>query len=320
MWHQVSRESFAADFDSLPADPIEDMRPALTGQRNGEHVEVWVGTDSDEPVVAVVLNLPIHDNVNLAKIQLQVHPDHRRRGYGRWAAEEMLRNVRVRGRTRVLVEVPTFTKAANPSAGEALATSLGARPMLVETRRRLDLAALSGSDLEALSAEAIAMATGYSLVAWRDHTPADWVDDMAELLGLMSTDPPQGELDLEAEHWDAERFLAREQSIVERNRVHLVVAAREDASGRLVGYTSIGVPGGGATVGYQWDTIVRVEHRGHRLGMLLKLANLAELSRQLPEVRYLNTWNADENSHMVAVNERLGFRPMEGWSEWQLDL
>jgi hypothetical protein len=65
---------------------------------------------------------------------------------------------------------------------------------------------------------------------------------------------------------------------------------------------------------------VAAEHRGHRLGLLLKVANLDQLRRFLPEVRYLNTWNADVNAHMVAINERLGFRPMEGWSEWQLDL
>jgi GNAT superfamily N-acetyltransferase len=99
-----------------------------------------------------------------------------------------------------------------------------------------------------------------------------------------------------------------------------VVAARHDESGELVGYTSLGVPSGGGTVGYQWDTIVRADHRGHRLGLLVKLAIIEQLRRELPEVRYLNTWNADENAHMVSVNEQLGFQVMEGWSEWQLDL
>lgn len=319
-WHQVMAASNAADFQALPADPVDDIRPALTGLYNSEQVELWVGAVADEPVAAVVLSLPVHDNVSLAKIKLKVHPDHRRRGYGRGTVDAMLDTARDRGRTRVLGEVPTFTRTADPSQGEALAKSVGARPMLVEKRRLLDIGALSASDLAAWHTEALEASTGYSTVAWCDHTPAAHVADMAELLGLMSTDPPQGELVLEPECWDDERYLQRERSIIDRRRIHLVVAAREDVTGQIVGYTDIGVPGGGATVGYQWDTIVRADHRGHRLGLLLKLANLTELGRTLPEVRYLNTWNADDNAHMVAVNERLGYRPMEGWSEWQLDL
>jgi len=72
-------------------------------------------------------------------------------------------------------------------------------------------------------------------------------------------------------------------------------------------------------VGYQWDTIVRGEHRGHRLGLLVKAANLQQLREQMPAVRWLNTWNAADNRHMVPINDRLGFRPMEHWQEWQVD-
>jgi hypothetical protein len=33
----------------------------------------------------------------------------------------------------------------------------------------------------------------------------------------------------------------------------------------------------------------------------------------------MNTWNAESNTHMIAINERLGYRPVEYWTEWQLD-
>jgi hypothetical protein len=39
-----------------------------------------------------------------------------------------------------------------------------------------------------------------------------------------------------------------------------------------------------------------------------------------PEVTTLRTWNADTNVHMIAINERMGFR-RTGWSrEWAKDL
>ena len=43
-----------------------------------------------------------------------------------------------------------------------------------------------------------------------------------------------------------------------------------------------------------------------------------KLSAELPHVRYLNTWNAETNTHMIAVNEALGFEPQEGWTQFGL--
>ena len=70
----------------------------------------------------------------------------------------------------------------------------------------------------------------------------------------------------------------------------------------------------------QDDTLVLREHRGHALGMLLKLENLALLERDFPGHPSVITWNADENRHMLAVNEALGFTPMAYEGAWRLDL
>ena len=59
----------------------------------------------------------------------------------------------------------------------------------------------------------------------------------------------------------------------------------------------------------QAGTLVLREHRGHRLGALVKAAVLRELAATLPEVRKISTYNSDSNLPMVAVNEALGFRP-----------
>jgi GNAT superfamily N-acetyltransferase len=318
-WQDVAVASQAADFVGLPADPIEDSRPLLAGRCGDEDFALYVGAVGGTPVCSALTRLPVHDNVTLANVAVRVHPDHRRRGYGREAVEVLGALLRSAGRTKMLVEVPTFTRTSTPSEGELFATAVGARRVMAEARRMLDLAALSDDAITALLGDA-GTSKGYSVIEWRDRTPAEYVADMAQLRALMSTDPPQGQLDLEPEPWDAARFLAVEDSIIARGRQVLVAAVRHDASGALVGYTNVGVSSGGGSVGYQWDTIVRSDHRGHRLGLLVKLANIEQLRRELPEVRYLNTWNADENVHMVAINERLGFQVMEGWSEWQLDL
>jgi hypothetical protein len=49
-------------------------------------------------------------------------------------------------------------------------------------------------------------------------------------------------------------------------------------------------------------------HRGHRLGLLLKMLALRELAAASPATQYVSTWNAQENGPMIAVNEALGAR------------
>ena len=52
------------------------------------------------------------------------------------------------------------------------------------------------------------------------------------------------------------------------------------------------------------------EHRGHRLGLLLKTEMLLWLRDVEPAVEAVDTWNAESNDHMVGVNEQLGYRVM----------
>jgi GNAT superfamily N-acetyltransferase len=319
-WCVVNSAAFAADFVALPGDRLEEVRPALSGPLGGDDIRFLVGVDGSDPVVGVVAWLGLHDNLHLASVRICVHPDHRRRGFGRAGVAAALDLVRATGRPTVLAEIPAQTRTSDPSPGRELAESLGFQPKLAETRRMLDLHGLTAPRVEELRADSERAAEGYSLVTWIDRAPEAHGAALAALHASMSTDAPQGDLPVEPETWDVARFLEWEESIVRRSIRQLVVAVRHDTSGELVGYSAIGIPPGKTDVAFQWDTIVRGDHRGHRLGMLLKTANLQALVRDQPQIRYVNTWNADGNTHMIAVNEALGFRPMEGWWEWQLDL
>ena len=60
--------------------------------------------------------------------------------------------------------------------------------------------------------------------------------------------------------------------------------------------------------GDQHDTSVLRDHRGHRLGLLLKTEMLRWLSDAEPALARIDTWNDEGNAHMFAVNERLCYR------------
>ena len=96
-----------------------------------------------------------------------------------------------------------------------------------------------------------------------------------------------------------------------------VVAARHDASGELGGFTQVEVGQERADRGFQALTAVVRAHRGHRLGLLLKLAMMELLAEAEPQVRQLFTMNTETNEHMIAINETLGYRvlgkPVRSW-------
>ncbi len=222
------------------------------------------------------------------------------------------------GRVRLMgsVDQPLDPAAADP--GGQFAAASAAAPVLIETRRRLDVTAANPAVLARLG-EQRAKSQGYSMVQWVGQTPQRWLDDIAYLTGRMSTDAPLDDLQWEAEAYDAGRMRARDASCLACG-LHMVTTAAVDSTGQLVAFTQIVGDSTSHWYADQWNTIVAPEHRGHRLGTLIKVANLAHARAQRAELRIIDTCNADTNAYMVAINEAIGFRPHRRTVEWQLDL
>jgi RimJ/RimL family protein N-acetyltransferase len=186
---------------------------------------------------------------------------------------------------------------------------------LLETRRDLVLPP-DEARLAAVEADARQASRDYELVTWRDHVPEQLVDDRAVLEERMSTDAPHGEMPVEAERWDAQRIREIEELNVARGRTVLSAGAVRD--GRLVAFTDLHVPLASSEHARQGATLVLREHRGHRLGALVKAAVLRDLATTFPQTRLITTYNLEGNAPMVAVNAALGFQPAGQTSMWSL--
>lgn len=315
----IHRAAYTAEHpdDPLPTEPEVLARAAA--REESHRLEFWLVREEGRPVATFQLDLPMADNQDLAELDLAVDPPEQGRGLGRAVLAAALDRVSALGRHQVIAQV---NEPADGSTNRAMrfAAAAGATRSLGEMRRVLDLTALDLPRLAELRREAEGVSSAYDLVGWTGPCPDDLVDGYAALLGRMSTDAPMGGLDIEAEHWDVARVRERDAIMTAQGRTAVATSARHLDSGALVAYTDVVVTRHDPPNAFQWDTLVHRDHRGHRLGLLVKLANLDRLRATAPQAVRVHTWNADENSHMLAINVAMGFQPAQRESAWRLDL
>jgi GNAT superfamily N-acetyltransferase len=318
----VVAATLAADVPDFPAPCWESFLAQMTHPwpgRPGRHFVAQVG---GAPAGYLQLTLPDLDNTENGHVEVSVHPEYRRRGVGRALLDRAIAVARQEGRKRLIGDSVGALPGgvSRTDAGNEFARSLGAKPALTDVRRRLDLATVDEDGLAEQLAEAWLHAEGYSLVWWRDVVPGEYIDDVAYLDGRLVKDAPMGELAWEPEIVDRRRIRAAEAASRARKRRRYNTGVRHNATGRVVAFTTLDIDH--CPEGHAWQqiTIVDPRHRGHRLGTVVKIENLRYARVHEPALRFIDTWNAAENAHMIAINEQVGFRPVDSWVNWQLEL
>lgn len=167
-------------------------------------------------------------------------------------------------------------------------------------------------------AEALEAATGYRVVQWQAPTPEALRDGYAWVKSRMSTDVPAADMEFDEETWDAQRIVRHDQRYIDGGQTVLVTAAQYVATGELVAFNELVVGADRTAATHQEDTLVLKEHRGHRLGMLVKCAGLQTWHTQIaPESPRVITFNAEENRPMLDINEAIGFTPASYSAGWK---
>jgi GNAT superfamily N-acetyltransferase len=312
----------ATDTPDFPPPCPREFRADLTARTSGRRVEPFVARIDGAVVGYLALWLPLRDNLDNADASLMVHPDHRRRGIGRALHAYAVARVREIGRKRLTgASVEALPGGpARSDAGRAFGTAVGAKASLDEVRRRLDLTTADRAAMAEMLAAARSRATGYQLVTWGNRTPDEYVADIGYLEGRLNTDAPIGDLTLEPEQVDERRLREREKVLGAAGMTVYSAGAVHEDSGKLVALTTLGRTATVPWHAWQWITLVDPDHRGHRLGALVKIENLRLAEEHEPELRMIDTWNAAVNSHMISINEAMGFRAVDSWVMWQQEV
>jgi GNAT superfamily N-acetyltransferase len=320
--YRISSAAGAADVPDLPPVCRESFFATMTHPMPNRPARHFLAKVDGEPAGYLDLVLPDLDNTQNANVEVAVHPQYRRRGVGRALLDRAASVAREEGRQRLISDsVEALPDGpARPDAGTEFARSLGAKAALTDVRRRLDLSTVDDDALAEQLAEAWLRAEGYSLVWWRDVVPAEYIDDVAYLDGRLLKDAPMGDLAWEPEIVDRRRIRAAEAGFRARQRRRYNTGVRHNETGRVVAFTTLELEHCPADHAWQQITIVDPPHRGHRLGVIVKIENLRYARVHEPALRFIDTWNADANTHMIAINEQVGFRPVDNWINWQLEL
>ena len=255
--------------------------------------------------------LPLQENLETVSVGVAVHPAVRGLGIATALIEEvLLPAIRESGRSLVeaYAEIPPDGDPDDPSQPALrLAQRLGVSRRNLAVCRALPLP-LEDSLLEELEAEAAEELGDYRVELWDGEIPEEHLEAYGLLLRQIELDEPDEEVEHEPAEYTPERIRESERRMREAGTVRITaVAVAPDGS--FVGNSEVHVHDSPhSTVGWQENTLVMPEHRGHRLGLALKVATHRQLRERAPQLRSLVTWNSHVNPWMIGINEALGYR------------
>lgn len=302
------------------------------------------------------ISMPLAENTGIAIVSLEILPRYQGGGVGRELLDAAEHFARGEMRRTVLVETHHPGAMLEGTDGRVVAATYGGGVLPLASREvafarrtgyelqrveRFSSCALplDSALLQQLKQQAVEVSgPDYAIHTWTDTCPAEWVHDMAVLEDLMggeetfsaygsggdeqtegagADDVRAGDSRAGDARGDDARVREAETLASDSGRQTMVCAVEHRPTGRLVGFTAISILGHRDDVVFQDETLVLQEHRGRKLGMLIRVCNLERLALEQPAARRLYAWNAAEKDYMAVVNDALGFTTAGYTGEWR---
>ena len=244
--------------------------------------------------------------------EIAVLPGSRRHGLGRLLLDCAVGVAERRG-LRLIVG----RTRDNVPAGAAFCRRFGPDQGMVGRENRLDLRSVDQDLVRRWIADGPVRAPGYRLEFVAGRTPPALAEQVAEVLNVMNTAPREN-LDISDTQLTPALLAEYEDAAAGAGGDRWAYYAVDVSSGRFVGVTDISIRPGTPDRVQVGDTGVEPTHRGLGLGKWLKAAMTRKILDELPDVRWVITWNAGSNDAMLAINDQLGFRTAAVFVTWQI--
>lgn len=301
--------------EEVPEDPVLPLEAMATRFRTTSPLfvrqrwAVWAGPGKLAATLAV--HRSTQDNLNIRDVEIEVDPDHRRRGLAR---KLLAKAVEACGSAEGLI-LQSWTMSRVPS-GAAFAERIGAKPGLRMRDSQLDLRSI---DRALMGTWAAIQPAGYRIEFIDGDTPDRLMDNVVTAVRAINTMPRE---DLKVEDWKITPDTLREWERITRARgqEHRMAVVIEDSTGASAAFTELFFDPRVPSVIYQGGTATIQEHRGKGIGKWVKARMVQRVLDELPEARYIRTGNAGTNAAMLAINVAMGFKPVWESVIWQLPL
>jgi GNAT superfamily N-acetyltransferase len=313
-FYDLGRRSELHGRERAPFWSFSEFLGAYRSPDSGERQQLLAAYDGDRMVAHATLWTFLLDNTDKAFFDLSVDLPDRRRGIGRAMVERLEQVVKDDGRSLVMSASHLPYEGRDEHPYRLFAEACGYELSLYEVVRHLHLP-VSDALVQEWVDEAAICHRGYAIETFVGAVPDDILESLCKVIGLLAVDAPTGAVDFEEEVITPQRYHEMLEGTAAMGRARYeTLALTPDRE--VVAYSTLAMPLGESTHVYQWGTFVHRDHRGHKLGLATKAVNLRAVQSARGDLTLVSTQNAESNDYMVAINDKMGFRPIEVSAEF----
>lgn len=299
-----------AEAYAVECEATRHARPGWVPLGEAARVAAWraddgwqrhlVGAFEGGRLIGFASSATAHDTPDTSWVAVSVLPHHQRQGVGTRLVEaaEVMSPERV---SRFVASAYRPTTAEIESLAREFAQPLGYSCATTETVVELDLL---GAELPALQPP-----DGYTVSTYLNGVPEHLRTQVGVLKGLVDAEAPHGELGWQPTPVSAQEY-QDEISLWESQGRTAVESVALAGPGVVAAWTCLVVAADPERPAQIEGTLVGAQHRGRGLGRAVKTASLlAALDHG--SAKRVRTSSDDQNVWMRAINEGLGFVPVE---------
>lgn len=302
--------STLADAYSVECEATRHARPGWVPLVEAARIAAWqadngwdlhlVGAFEGEGLIGFASSSTARHTPDTSWVNVSVLPQRQLRGVGTQLVQAAEEKSPQRG-SRFVASAYRSTEAEIRTLVRGFAQPLGYAWATTETVVELDLV---GAHLPSVPPPA-----GYTVSTYVNGVPDHLRTQIGVLKGLVDAEAPNGELKWQPTPVSAQEY-QDELSLWQKQGRTAIESIALDNRGVVAAWTCLVLAANRDRPAQVEGTLVLAEHRGQRLGATVKVASLLAAREHGAPFR-VRTSSDDQNAWMRAINDELGFVPIE---------